>query len=145
MDFARLEQALQAPTMEAVIALSERVQTLEAHPEGMVFTLIRDIDNTLLLGYTDQLSHCLKNYGQRGFRAVGHRRGTRREQRLLLLTLKDIGLNSSYGPDYFDADSRVVRHLSQLGWPIGDLSKELNLAQSPIDPAGFKNESLEPG
>ena len=27
------EQALQAPTMEAVIALSERVQTLEAKPK----------------------------------------------------------------------------------------------------------------
>ena len=50
MNFDRLEQALQAPTMEAVIALSERVQTLEAHPEGMIFTLFRDIDNTLLLG-----------------------------------------------------------------------------------------------
>ena len=28
------EQALQAPTMEAVIALSERVQTLEAKPKA---------------------------------------------------------------------------------------------------------------
>ena len=145
VNFDRLEQALQAPTMEAVIALSERVQTLEAHPEGMVFTLIRDVDNTLLLGYTDQLSRCLKDYGQRGFRVVGHRRGTRREQRLLLLTLQEIGLNNSYGPHYFDADSGVVRHLSQLGWPIGDLSRQFNLTKSPIDPAGFKNESLEQG
>ena len=145
MNFDRLEQALQAPTMEAVIALSERVQTLEAHPEGMIFTLFRDIDNILLLGYTDQFNHCLKDYERRGFRAIGHRRGTRREQRLLLLTLQDTGLNSSYGPNYFDADSITVRHLGQLGWPIGDLSRQFNLTQSPMDPASFKNESLEPG
>ena len=53
MDFVQIEKALQAPTMEAVIALSERVQTLEAHPEGMVFTVLRDIDNTLAIGYSD--------------------------------------------------------------------------------------------
>ena len=43
------EQALQAPTMEAVIALSERVQTLEAKPEGVVYTAYRAIDQTLLI------------------------------------------------------------------------------------------------
>ena len=44
------EQALQAPTMEAVIALSERVQTLETKPEGVVYTAYRAIDQTLLIG-----------------------------------------------------------------------------------------------
>ena len=42
---ALFEQALQAPTMEAVIALSERVQTLEAKPEGVVY---RDRKSTRL-------------------------------------------------------------------------------------------------
>ena len=50
------EKALQAPTMEAVIALSERVQTLEANPEGVVYTAYRAIDQTLLIGYTETLS-----------------------------------------------------------------------------------------
>ena len=117
----QIEQALQAPTMEAVIALTERVQTLEQHPDGMVFTLLREIDNTLVLGYSDQLQTCLSDYNQRGFRMVEARRGTKRELRLLLVTLEEIGLQTSYGSNYFDADNLAIRHLSHLGWPIGDL------------------------
>ena len=122
MDFDQIEKALQAPTMEAVIALSERVQTLEAHPEGMVFTVLRDIDNTLAIGYSDHWQQGLSSYAERGFRVVAYRRGTRREQRLLLLTLKEIGLRSSYGSQYFDAETRVISSLRQLGWPVGDLT-----------------------
>ena len=122
MDFVQIEKALQAPTMEAVIALSERVQTLEAHPEGMVFTVLRDIDSTLAIGYSDNLQQGLGCYAERGFRVVAYRRGTRREQRLLLLTLKEMGLKSSYGHQYFDAEKRVISSLRQLGWPVGDLS-----------------------
>ena len=122
MDFDQIEKALLAPTMESVIALSERVQTLEAHPEGMVFTVLRDIDSTLAIGYSDNLQQGLGHYAERGFRVVAYRRGTRREQRLLLLTLKEIGLKTSYGSQYFDADKRVISSLRQLGWPVGDLS-----------------------
>ena len=107
--------------MEAVIALSERVQTLEAHPEGMVFTVMREVDNTLAVDYSDNLDQDLNSYSERGFRVVAYRRGTRREQRLLLLTLKEIGLNSSYGHRYFEAVPTVIRHLCQLGWPVGNL------------------------
>lgn len=121
MDFDLIEQALQAPTMEAVIALTERVQTLEACPEGMVFTVLRDIDNTLAIGYSDNLQKGLASFTERGFNVVAYRRGTRREQRLLLLTLKEIGLRSSYGSQYFDADKSLISSLRNLGWPVGDL------------------------
>ena len=121
LNFDQIDQALQAPTMEALIALSERVLTLEANPKGMVYTMLRDIDNTLILGYSDQLEQCSIDCSERGFRIIEARRGTRREQRLLLLTLDELGLQSSYGPDYFDADIRLIRHLNKLGWPIGDL------------------------
>ena len=134
MDFDQIEKALQAPTMEAVIALSERVQTLEAHPEGMVFTLLRDIDSTLAIGYSDNLQLGLGCYVERGFRVVAYRRGTRREQRLLLLTLKEIGLKSSYGSQYFDAEKSVISSLRQLGWPVGDLSG---------DPCGKKQRRIQ--
>ena len=78
------EKALQAPTMEAVIALSERVQTLEANPEGVVYTAYRAIDQTLLIGYTETLSASTTEHQQRGFELMEARRGTRREERLLL-------------------------------------------------------------
>ena len=61
------EQALQAPTMEAVIALSERVQTLEAKPEGVVYTAYRGIDHTLLVGYTETLAATTAEHQQGAF------------------------------------------------------------------------------
>ena len=121
MDFDLIEEALQAPTMEAVIALTERVQTLEACPEGMVFTVLRDIDNTLAIGYSDNLQQGLASFTERGFNVVAYRRGTRREQQLLLLTLKEIGLRSSYDSQYFDVDKSLISSLRNLGWPVGDL------------------------
>ena len=115
------EQALQAPTMEAVIALSERVQTLETKPEGVVYTAYRAIDQTLLIGYTEALSAIPPAHQQRDFELVEARRGTRREERLLLLTLKEIGLQSTYCEGCFDAEASTLAHLQQLGWPLGRL------------------------
>ena len=122
----QMEQALQAPVMEAVIALSERVQTLQDNPEGRIYTAYRAIDQTLNLGYCDnieaiseQLSHC-------DFVVLASRRGTRREQRLLLLTLKEIGIKSSYSENCFSASTNTLSHLRHLGWPLGSLKQRAN-------------------
>ncbi len=121
MDFALIEQALQAPVMDAVIALTERFQDLEARPDAMVFTFFRDIDQTLAIGYSEDLSSDQGDFEARGFQLIEARRGTRREERLLLLTLKEIGLQTTYNNNYFESDATVIRHLNQLGWPMGDL------------------------
>ncbi|MDA0257679.1 MAG: hypothetical protein O2972_03205 [Cyanobacteria bacterium] len=121
MQFALIEQALQAPVMDAVIALTERFQDLEAKPSAMVFTFLRGIDQSLAIGYSEELSSVQSDFEARGFQLVEARRGTRREERLLLLTLKEIGLQSTYNNNYFEANATVIRHLKQLGWPMGDL------------------------
>jgi len=121
MQIARIEQALQAPVMDAVIALTERFQDLEAKPNAMVFTFLRSIDQSLAIGYSEALSSVQNDFEVRGYQLVEARRGTRREQRLLLLTLKEIGLQTTYDENYFEATATVIRHLQQLGWPVGDL------------------------
>ena len=121
MQIARIEQALQAPVMDAVIALTERFQDLEAKPNAMVFTFLRSIDQSLAIGYSESLSSVHGDFKARGYQLVAARRGTRREQRLLLLTLKEIGLQTTYDNTYFEATALVIRHLKQLGWPMGDL------------------------
>ncbi|MEC8441876.1 MAG: hypothetical protein VXZ59_06140 [Cyanobacteriota bacterium] len=121
MQFARIEKALQAPVMDAVIALTERFQNLEAKPNAMVFTFLRSIDQSLAIGYSEELSSVQNDFEARGYQLVEARRGTRREERLLLLTLKEIGLQTTYSNNYFEATATVIRHLKQLGWPMGDL------------------------
>ena len=103
MQIAQMEQAIQAPVMDAVIALSERVQTLQDNPEGRIFTAYRAIDQTLTLGYTDNIDAIEARLRERNFVVLDSRRGTRREQRLLLLTLKEIGISSSYSENCFSA------------------------------------------
>ena len=117
----RIEKALQAPTMDAVIALTERFQDLEIKPEAMVYTFLRRIDETILIGYSEAFSSTCKDIQQRDFVLVEARRGTRREERLLLMTLQEIGLKPTYNSHCFAADSSLIRHLNHLGWPIGDL------------------------
>ena len=117
----QIEQALQAPVMDAVIALSERVQTLENNPEGRIYTAYRAIDQTLSLGYSENIDAIGEQLRERDFVLLASRRGTRREQRLLLLTLKEIGIASSYNENCFNASPNTVSHLRHLGWPLGNL------------------------
>ncbi len=121
-----MEQALQAPVMEAVIALSERVQTLEDNPEGRIFTAYRAIDQTLTLGYCDNIDAIDQQLRDRDFVILASRRGTSREQRLLLLTLKEIGICGTYSENCFSASANTLSHLKHLGWPLGRLNQSVN-------------------
>ena len=130
MKLSAFEDALQAPTMDAVIALTERFQTLEAHPQGRVFTAFRSLDQSLLVGYTETMHLLQDDYLRRGFVVIDQRRGTRREHRLLLVTLKEIGLNSTCCESCFTAEQGTIKHLHQLGWPIGTLRSASNRQNS---------------
>ena len=126
MKLDQIEQALQAPVMDAVIALSERVQTLENNPEGRIYTAYRAIDQTLSLGYSENIDAVGEQLRERDFVLLASRRGTRREQRLLLLTLKEIGIDSSYSENCFNASPNTLSHLRHLGWPLGNLKQVSN-------------------
>ena len=126
MQIERIEQALQAPVIHVVIALSERVQTLEDNPEGRVYTAYRAIDQTLTLGYCDNIDAIGEQLRSRDFALLASRRGTRREQRLLLLTLKEIGIASSYSENCFNASPNTLSHLRHLDWPLGKFKQGVN-------------------
>ena len=127
MKLSTFEGALQAPTMEIVIALTERFQTLHDHPEGRVFTAWRRIDQLLMVGYTETMADLRNDCFRRGFMVIDQRRGTRREHRLLLVTLKEIGLKGVCSESCFNADKFTVSQLAQLGWPIGTFHNGSNL------------------
>jgi hypothetical protein len=117
---ALIETALQGLTMDVVINLTEHVQTLELKPNAELFTAYRTIDNTILIGYSEDLikdRYCLNH---RHFFISGQRRGTKREHRLLLRTLCEMGIKNSYNECCFLADNNLVQQLLNLNWPIGD-------------------------
>ena len=126
MNITQIEDALLAPCMDAVIAVTERYQFLEIHRGARVFTAYREIDHVMYLGFQDDLNEqSLKQLRERGFQLLEAREGTRREHRLLLLTLKEIGYSHSYGEGYYEASRSLARHLRNLGWPAGALAQLL--------------------
>ena len=122
---ATLEQALLAPCMEAVIAVTERYQFLEDHQGARVFTAYREIDHVIKLGFSEDLQGQTLDLENRGFQILEAREGTRREHRLLMLTLKEIGYAPHYNNEYFQASKGLLRHLRNLGWPLGELAQLL--------------------
>jgi len=122
---ATLEQALLAPCMEAVIAVTERYQFLEDHQGARVFTAYREIDHVIQLGFSEDLEGQTLDLENRGFQLLEAREGTRREHRLLMLTLKEIGYAPHYNPEFFQASKGLLRHLRNLGWPLGELAQLL--------------------
>ncbi|QNI58224.1 hypothetical protein SynBIOSU31_01349 [Synechococcus sp. BIOS-U3-1] len=134
MNIAQIEDALLAPCMDAVIAVTERYQFLEIHRGARVFTAYREIDHVMYLGFHEDLTEpSLRQLKERGFQMLGIREGTRREHRLLLLTLKEIGYSHSYGEGYYEASRSLARHLRNLGWPLGALTQLLNSPRISMD------------
>ena len=118
---ALIETALQGLTMDVVINLTEHVQTLELKPNTELFTAYRTIDNTILIGYSEDLIKYKYSLNYRHFFVLGQRRGTKREHRLLLRTLYEMGIKYNYNECCFLADNHLVQQLLNLNWPIGDL------------------------
>ena len=118
---ALIEQALQGYTMDVVINLTEHVQTLELRHNGQLFTAYRDIDQTLLIGYSEDLTEEQLSLRQRNFYTTGTRRGTKREHRLLLHTLKDLNISGTYNESCFSANIELIENLTNLNWPVGEI------------------------
>ena len=120
-ELALIEQALQGLTMDVVINLTEHVQTLELRPNGQLFTAYREIDHTVLIGYSEDLVTEQLSLKQRDFFITGNRRGTKREHRLLLHTLKDLKILGTYNERCFAGSYSLAQQLNNLSWPVGDL------------------------
>ena len=124
LNIQQIIEALQAPTMEAVITLSERTQTLECNPTGTIYSFYRAIDQTVVIGYSDNLDQIAIDMSNRDFRLVASRRGTRREEKLTRMTLQENNINYTYDEHYFNANEETLKLLEQLYWPIGCLSPD---------------------
>ena len=100
VQFEQIEQALQAPVMDAVIALVKS-SNLENNPEGRI-TAYRAIDQTLSLGYSNNINAVIDQLCERDFVLIASRRYTPGAE-VALLTLKEIGIASGYNENCFSA------------------------------------------
>ena len=74
-----------------------------------------------MIGYSEDLAAEQLNLRQRNFYTTGTRRGTKREHRLLLHTLKDLNISGTYNESCFSANIELIENLTNLNWPVGEI------------------------
>ncbi len=85
---------------------------------GVIFTLYSDKHNLLKLGFADHNTVLENKILFKEFILIDKKKGTKRELKLLLDTLHELGIKDS-GNLNFKYSNQLMRHLSILGWPIG--------------------------
>ena len=74
-----------------------------------------------MIGYSEDLTEEQLSLRQRNFYTTGTRRGTKREHRLLLHTLKDLNIQGTYNENCFSANIDLIENLINLNWPVGEI------------------------
>tara|TARA_B100000029_G_scaffold124106_1_gene117584 strand:- start:312 stop:698 length:387 start_codon:yes stop_codon:yes gene_type:complete len=118
MNFLDLEKALIQPTMEVVAELSIYRKRHKYYKSGCVYTLYKKNTRELRIGFlrrSNELESLTKNSD---WIIVGSRYGSSREERLIRETLEELGCFTKYPSNNYDCSTRLIKHLTTLGWPI---------------------------
>ena len=121
MQYRVIEKALLTPAINIGIQLHQRSKRELNKVAGVVYTFYRDADETIKIGFTEYFEEKLKNENKIGYKIIRRRPGSRREEKILKITLKELGQCPSQGNDTYSCSERLIRYLDLLGWPVNDL------------------------
>ncbi len=116
MNYKIYQRKLSQLTMSSIVNLSLIKQ--DYANKGIVYTLYRELDNTLKVGYTFHRNKLEKVCKESGFCIIGNRVGTYREKYLLEITLKELGYQTKPDGHVYEFSTKLIRHLETLGWPV---------------------------
>ena len=85
---------------------------------GIIYTLYSDQFNSLKVGFAENDKVLEKKLSSEGLILLDMQKGNKKDLRLLITTLKELGIKYSAN-FYFKYSSSLMRHLSTLGWPVG--------------------------
>ena len=97
---------------------NSRVQKTKS---GYVYTLYRQDDRCLKIGFTQEIELWMKSQKLLGYKLIDSRTGTSGEEKLLKATLNELGYIESISNKTFMFSVSILRHLTLLGWPVGKL------------------------
>ena len=86
---------------------------------GIIYTLYSDEFNSLKFGFAENDKVLEKKLSNKTFILLDMKKGNKKDLFLLITTLKELGIIYSDNL-YFKYSSSLMRHLSTLGWPIGN-------------------------
>ena len=99
---------------------------------GIIYTLYSDKYNLIEAGFAENDKKFETESTKKGFILLEKKRGKEQDLHLLIETLNELGIKFSEAR-YYDYSNVLIRHLSILGWPIGNslykrrrISKEIS-------------------
>ena len=86
--------------------------------DGIIYTLYSDELNSLKVGFAENDKVLEKELSSERLILLDMKKGNKKDLFLLISTLKELGIKCSDN-FYFKYSSSLMKHLSNLGWPIG--------------------------
>ena len=86
--------------------------------DGIIYTLYSVEFNSLKVGFAKNDKVLEKKISCEALILLDMKKGNKKDLYLLITTLKELGIKYSDNL-FFEYSSRLMRHLSTLGWPIG--------------------------
>ena len=87
--------------------------------DGVIYTLYSDEFNSLKVGFAENDKALEKILSSKVLILLDMKKGNKKDLFLLISTLKELGIKYSDN-FYFKYSRSLMRHLSTLGWPVGN-------------------------
>ena len=93
--------------------------TVDKFKDGIIYTLYSEEFNSLKVGFAENDKVLKKKISSEALILLDIKKGNKKDLFLLITTLKELGIKYSDNL-YFKYSSSLMRHLSTLGWPVGN-------------------------
>ena len=90
---------------------------------GLLYTVYREFDNSIKIGYTKHINKKLKLLEQEGFTLNNSRKGSKNEIIYLKKTLEEMGFRKARKNNEFTLTEDLLKILIKLEWPIIKIEK----------------------
>ena len=87
--------------------------------DGIIYTLYSDEFNSLKVGFAENDKVLEKKLSSEALILLDMKKGKKKDLCLLITTLKELGIKYSDN-FYFKYSGSLMKHLSTLGWPVGN-------------------------
>ena len=127
MNYNFFERALIQPIIDVNTSLEVYAQNKTSSKLVLIYTFLRESDKSVKIGFTNNLcdSDIESSLGIKDYKLIGKRIGSKREYRLLLITLNELGYKYNINDLTYNYSSKLIKHLKLLGWPINSLNKSI--------------------
>ena len=119
MIYLQIEKALVPSIMEVITELAIYRDTNKPEQYGQIYTLFKENDGTIRIGFTDGLNITKDVRNNSNAILLGSMKGSRRQEILLRATLLELGFQPKNQEGDYQYSKSLIRYLDLLNWPVG--------------------------